>query len=78
MKKYVQFLTQNQNGKIDRALGSDGIFILDGRNTLETMIDDATTRQWQLRKIHTYIGFEIRSGDLKKSNIIHTEYNETT
>lgn len=62
MKAFVQFLDKDLSGKIGDACGSDGVFILDGRNNFDTMINDAYERIKQLRKIHTFAGFEIRKG----------------
>jgi len=46
MKYYVQFLTLNSKNKIVRALGSDEIFILDERNNVNTMLEDAHKRMY--------------------------------
>ena len=62
MKVHVQFLEEKLNGLIDDALGSDGVFILDGRNSLETMKADATDRMNKLNTLHRYVGFSIRRG----------------
>ena len=75
MKYYVQFLTLSSgqkfsNGKIitvDKfpieAMGSDSVFILDGRNSLNTMKIDAKKRIEQLKNIHSFIGFKIMKGE---------------
>lgn len=64
MKAYAQFLTTDLSGKIVEALGSDGVFILDGRNNLETMNNDATERMNKLRKVQPhYIGYRIYRGE---------------
>lgn len=41
MKIYARTLTRNLSGKLGESLGSFGILILDGRNTLETWKADA-------------------------------------
>lgn len=51
--------------------GSDSIFILDGRNSLSTMIQDAKDRIKKLRPVKQIDGFEIHEGDLKSSKIIY-------
>jgi hypothetical protein len=72
MKYYVQFLKVNMAGEIDEQLGSDGIFILDGRNNLYTMIQAAFDRIHALRHVKKHIaGFDIMKGDLRNSVNIH-------
>jgi hypothetical protein len=65
MKYHVQFLEQSivDNGLLVEALGSDGVFILDGRNTLETMKEDAMDRLRALRKVRKFVGFVIKEGN---------------
>jgi len=63
MKYYVQFKTINNKGILWDATGSDGVFILDGRNSLENMIIDANERMKQLSKVRTFKGFDIIRGD---------------
>jgi len=50
MKYYVQFykVSDTTSNSKTEVLGSDGVFILDGRNKLLTMIADAK------RRIHQY------------------------
>lgn len=71
---YVQFY-QNSTGYIAGSIpprfsdanikpiemgGSDSVYILDGRNNLDTMIFDAEKRMEKMRTIHTYIiGYKI-------------------
>jgi hypothetical protein len=40
-------------------LGTDGVFILDGRNSIDTMIQDAKTRADKLKNVKTIHGFKI-------------------
>jgi hypothetical protein len=72
--KYVQFY-QKSTGYIAGSIpprfsdehirpiemcGSDGVYILDGRNNLDNMIIDAEKRMEKMRTIHTYIiGYKI-------------------
>ncbi len=75
MKYFARFLTLSsgktfKDGKMitvekfpTEAIGSDGVFILDGRNNLETMKIDAKKRIEQLKNIHTFIGFKIMKGE---------------
>ena len=72
MKTYVQFYTMSTGyipgslppkfsdnfKKPTELLGSWGFFILDGRNNLETMINDAEHRKNQLND-HAIIGYKI-------------------
>lgn len=72
MKYYVQFLLVDQHGFIADAIGSDGRFILDGRNNLDTMITDALTRYNQIKVVKPfYVGFQIQKGDFRKSYCIY-------
>lgn len=75
MKYYAQFQTESsgqafKDGKMINvtkfpidALGSDGVFILDGRNSLCTMKEDAKQRMQQLSKVRSFIGFKIMQGE---------------
>jgi hypothetical protein len=68
MKAYVQYLTKDTNGDVADALGSDGVFILDGRNKLRTWRIDADKRLHKLRNVQPgYIGYKIMKGDLRDS-----------
>jgi len=59
MKAYVQFLTVN-NKILMEAMGSDGVFILDGRNSLRTMIIGIMKRMNKLRHVRSdFIGYRI-------------------
>ena len=64
MKYHVQFLTTSVVNKniVVEALGSDAVFILDGRNNLTTMIEDAKLRMKQLASVQNYVGFVIKQG----------------
>jgi hypothetical protein len=75
MKYFVQFLTLSsgqtfKDGKMINvekfpieAMGSDGVYILDGRNSLETMKDDAKNRIEKLKNVQSYLGFKIMRGE---------------
>ena len=58
VKYYVQF-THVRNNKIVDNLGSDGVFILDGRNKLETMKYDALLQMLRLNKVANIDGYRI-------------------
>jgi len=61
---YIQFLIKNNKGKIDDLLGSDGVFKLDGRYTLQRHIVTAHERKEQLKNIHPNIcGYKIFKGE---------------
>ena len=64
MKYYVHFLTENPfTQEIETGLGSDAIYILDGRTRLDTMINDAYERQYKLRKVKPFFcGFRVYRG----------------
>jgi hypothetical protein len=64
MKYYVQFYRASDPTSKTEILGSDGVFILDGRNNLQTMITDAKRRIHQLKNIHDdIIAFTINRGE---------------
>ena len=64
MKYYVQFLKVNGINEIDEMLGSDGVFILDGRNNMNTMINDSKKRINQLKNVQSgIVGFKIHKGE---------------
>lgn len=86
MKYYSELLrqkTQFINGKIetiktevDSILGSDAIYILDGRNNLATMITDSRERKEQMKNFFSdCVGFRIRKGSRFSDNnpILYTE-----
>ena len=63
MTYYLQFLVVNQNKYLSDLLGSDGVFILDGRNKLDTMKADAQLRMHRLRFVQpNIIGYKIIKG----------------
>jgi len=77
MKFYVQFYTRNLKDHIVELCGSDGVFILDGRNKLSTMIQDAKERIFKLRFIHPNLKlFTINEGNLKDYTIIYSNFNK--
>ena len=66
MKYHAEF---NHNGIVP--CGSDSIFVLDGRNNLETMVDDCKQYIDKKRKVTTFNGFTIYRGDLKSRTVIY-------
>jgi hypothetical protein len=55
-------------------LGSDGVFVLDGRQKLHTWIRQAYKRIHALEQVHSNItGFKIMSGNFRNAKCIHTE-----
>ena len=77
MKYYTQFLVYNTNGDVSEAVGSDGVFILDGRCGRNTMIEDSRTHMRMLKRINKYyIGFRIMKGTrFDNSTLVHEEIN---
>ena len=62
MKVYTQFLEVYDN-KLQECGGSDGVFILDGRNNLSTQVADSMERMHQMRFVRSNIvGFRIYKG----------------
>ena len=84
MKAYVQF-QREQNLRYNLAggweecdpylqdiPGTEGVFVLDARNKLDTMIQDVLARIKHLRFVQPSIAaFEIHRGDLKASQVIY-------
>lgn len=62
MKYYAQFLTCNLNNEIVEALGTDGVFVLDGRKSLENMSADAQNQAYFLRSVQKFVGYQIVRG----------------
>jgi hypothetical protein len=62
MKYFVQFLHIREN-ELHENLGSDGVFILDGRNNLNTMKCDAQERMFKLRNVSKIDGYRIMEGE---------------
>lgn len=68
MKYYVQFKKYNLANEISDCLGTDGVYILDGRNKLNTMIVDAFEQIYRLRRVQKgIIGFVIHKGNFRQS-----------
>ncbi len=59
MKYYAQFKKRNLNGDLQDALGSDSVFILDGRLNLTHMQNDIATQLYRLRRVQQFDGFTI-------------------
>ena len=89
MKYFVQFKNYNNvkwNNKLMKVvevepylqdnLGSDSVFILDGRNNLATMIIDAKKQAQRLKNVAKIDAFEIHKGTrFSESTIIYKSYN---
>ena len=64
MRVYIQTLTVNLAGEIDEAMGSDSISILDGRNKLQTHIQNGRDYLKRISRIHRdLVGFRIMKGE---------------
>lgn len=74
MKFHVQFLILNTKGKLDEACGSEGVYILDGRNSLRTMKVDAIMRFHKMNKIHNYVGWRIKQGSRFDNSVIINQW----
>ena len=75
MKYYVQFYRHSYDTTSSKTeiLGSNGVYILDGRNNLPTMIEDAKKRINQIKGVHSdIIAFTIHRGErFSKSRIVY-------
>lgn len=86
MKVYVQFYQlstgydgnhfSEKNKKPIEMLGSDGVFILDARTTIETMKDDVMSRIQKLSKTRRIIGYKIISATNFSDNgrVLYTSF----
>lgn len=64
MKYWVQYLTQSATDKTELidACGDSAVFILDGRNSHETMRRDALRQAQRMQHWKQYAGFRLVSG----------------
>jgi hypothetical protein len=66
MKAYVQYLAYSPiTGNLYEPCGDRAVVVLDGRNSLETMINDA--HEFNGFRRPTYPHFKIMRGDFKQS-----------
>ena len=62
MKYYIQFYTRLLNGEIDEAIASDGVMPLDGRLSLDNMINAGFEQAYSLRNVQRHCGFKVMIG----------------
>ena len=62
MKTWAQFY-QHVGDRVAPCLGSDAVFILDGRNSIKTMKEDCEERIRQLKNCHKYVAYRIYRGE---------------
>jgi hypothetical protein len=75
MKNYIQYLDYDLSGKLSEPCGDRSIVVLDGRNSLETMIKDGIDFNGYRRP--NYPHFRIMQGDLRSAKSIYsTVHNE--
>ena len=73
MKAYVQYLDYSPiSGKLIEPCGDRSVFILDGRNNIETMINDAIQANGFRRP--KYPHFKIMRGDFHSAREIYRSY----
>ncbi len=77
MKYYAQFYRHSDTtSSKTEILGSNGVYILDGRNSLSTMKEDARKRISQIKGVHDdIIAFTINRGERFESSIIVYDSN---
>jgi hypothetical protein len=64
MKVYVQFYDKKLNGELDESMGSDGVYHLDQRQTIDTQIATARLRAKTLKSVQpNYVSFKIMKGE---------------
>ena len=74
MKHYVQFTVSHDKIEVVDVCGSDGVFILDGRNNLRTMKCDALKRMHKLRNVCAIDGYKIMKGERFDDSICLCEW----
>ena len=63
MQYYAQFLISGTDGEPQDLLGSDGVYVLDGRNHIGSMCKDSFNRIEKLKAVQPHIiGFKIMKG----------------
>jgi len=62
MKYYIQFYTRLLNGEIDEALASDSVLPLDGRLSIENMLNAGYEQAHSLRYVAHHCGFKVMQG----------------
>ena len=67
-------MTWTDTGELREAMGTDSVFILDGRNNILTMIEDSNKRLEQMNDFkNIYKGFRIMNGSrFDDSKVIYT------
>ena len=71
MKAYIQYLDISPvSGKLIEPCGDRAVFVLDGRNSLETMIEDGHKFNGFQRP--TYPHFRVMLGDFRSSSVAYT------
>jgi len=75
MKYHAQFLELNMANKISEALGTDAVFILDGRNSLDTMEIDTIKQFHRMNEnLHSYCGWRIKKGERFDNSVTIKEW----
>lgn len=70
MKAYIQYLDYSPvTGELYEPCGDRAVVILDGRNTLDTWINDAKVMNGKHRPV--YPAFRIMKGDFYSATCIH-------
>lgn len=75
MKAYAQYFTRNLKQEITEALGSDGLFPLDARFSVDNLAWQAVEKGKHLNTLGKgFIAVEIRRGDLKHYKVASFQY----
>ena len=71
MKYYIQYLDYSPiTGNLYEPCGDRAVVVLDGRNNLSTMIEDA--KRFNGFRRATYPHFQIMQGDFRASKVIYS------
>ena len=71
--RHIQFYENKLNNKLDMVLGSDGYLPLDGRKTLNTIINDIESLK-SCTKQKEYKHYKIMSGSLMSATTIYSNF----
>ena len=67
MKYYIQFLETKLDGNLDELLGTDGIYPIDGRLSLDNMKAQGIKRAKQLSGIKAIDGLRVMRGPIRSA-----------
>ena len=74
MKGYIQYYQKSaMSNSLVEVCGDRGVVILDGRNSIETWINDGYTFNGNRRPL--YDGFKVMRGDFRQATEIYSSFS---